>query len=140
REPDGTPVFNNCISASFEQPEPGRFRLSYNVPGEYHLALSADGYHDAEAFTPEVDALRPIEGLTVAMRPESATPEPVIEDARLDGFATRDGRPIATGWATLGTISLPRAGSASEQRGRMIAEPLWFLRRGVPIRDGVFAL
>ncbi|WP_169976898.1 carboxypeptidase-like regulatory domain-containing protein [Tautonia rosea] len=140
READGTPVFRSCFSASFEQPEPGRFVLSYGTPGEYHLAVSADGYHDAEAFTPEVESLRPIEGIVVSMTSKDAPPTPVIEDARIIGRATRNGEPIANGWACLGILSRSNAVNSSVQRGRVVADGFWPSGRSVPIRDGAFEL
>ena len=52
----------------FEQPESGHFRIPYSDPDEYHLTLSADGYHDAEAFTPKVSELKLIEGIVVKLK------------------------------------------------------------------------
>ena len=60
RKQGGEVVLNSCWSATFEQPEVGRFRIPYGFPDEYHLTVSAAGYHDGEAFTPKVTQLQPV--------------------------------------------------------------------------------
>ena len=57
RKPDGEVILDGCRRSQFDQPEHGVFRLGYTFPSEYHLTLSADGYEDAEAFTPSVNSL-----------------------------------------------------------------------------------
>ncbi len=66
RKPNGEIVLGGCRASKFEQPETGMFRVAYSVPDEYHLTISADGYHDGEAFTRKVSQLEPIDGIEVA--------------------------------------------------------------------------
>ena len=68
RKPGGEVVLNSCWSAKFEQPEVGRFRVPYGYPDEYHLTVSAAGYHDGEAFTPKVSQLGPVTGIEVKLK------------------------------------------------------------------------
>ena len=76
RKPNGEPVLSGCRSADFEQPDVGRFRLPYTVPDEYHLTFSAAGYYDAEAFTPKVTQLTPIQGIVVKLKKKPKKPLP----------------------------------------------------------------
>ena len=101
RKPNGEPVLSGCRSADFEQPEVGRFRLPYTVPGEFHLTFSATGYYDAEAFTPNVTRLTPIQGIVVKLKkkPNDATSE--IRRLSISGTVTRKGKPMKVGWVGL---------------------------------------
>ncbi len=88
RKADNEVVLSGCRSPRFEQPEVGRFRIPYTYPDEYHLALSADGYHDAEAFTPKVTELKSIEGIVVKMKKKKEGHR--LGNAKADDLGHRD--------------------------------------------------
>lgn len=140
RKPDGEIVLNGCRSSGFEQPEPGRFRISYYSPDEYHLTLKAKGYYDAEAFTPKVDQLRPIEGITIEMRPKRVGSTADTPGQHILGNVTRDGQPVKTGW--IGLWALPRTPdmvNAYIQRGRTVTgDPIIYA--SAPIQNGAYKL
>ena len=101
RKANGEVVLSGCHSSSFEQPEIGRFRIPYTYPCEYHLTLSAEGYHDAEAFTPNVTELRLIEGIVVRLRRKNEGTVPDVPKQTISGTVTCAGRPVMAGWAAL---------------------------------------
>jgi uncharacterized GH25 family protein len=76
RKANGEVVLSGCRSWGFEQPEVGRFRISYANPDEYHLTFSAPGYHDAEAYTPKVTELKKSIVLRLKCRKRAKTPNP----------------------------------------------------------------
>ena len=140
RKPDGEVVLSGCRDGGFEQPEPGRFRVAYMTPDEYHLTFSAEGYHDAEAFTPKVETLEPIGGITVRLRKASEGTRGDVAERRIVGTVTRDGRPVEGGWVGLwARRRLQVAVNAPIQRGRVVdADPIPYA--SAPIRDGAYAL
>lgn len=77
RKKDGEIVLEGCRLPRFAQPRPGEFSVAYSYPAEYHIAVSAEGYHDAEAFTPPVTSLQQIDGIVVQMRKKSSASEGV---------------------------------------------------------------
>jgi hypothetical protein len=141
RKPDGEVVLNGCRLPDFEQPEAGRFRVAYSYPDEYHLTLSASGYHDAEAFTPKVTELKPIAGITDKMKKQTERSKPEMTRQRISGTVTRDGRPVEVGWVGLWAPVRARhnAPNACVVRGRTVERgPAVFA--SAPIQDGAYVL
>ncbi len=140
RDDKGQVVLSGCRIPRFEQPEPGRFRIAYGTPGEFHITLSADGYHDAEAFTPKVTELKPINGIEVKMRKNRNGAPPSLHVQTLSGVAIRGGKPVRVGWAALWL--LPHAWNAVNApilRGRtVVGEPIVYA--SAAIRDGKYSL
>jgi hypothetical protein len=119
RKPRGEIVFSGCGTPTFEQPEPGRFRVPYNNPNEYHLTVFAAGYEAGEAFTPKVMELKRIEGIVVKMRRNNAAP--VMSRQTITGVVTRNGKPVLSGWVAL--LKLPPPSTvidAALHRGRTV--------------------
>jgi hypothetical protein len=118
------------------------FRVGYGFPTEYHLTLSAAGYHDAEAFTPPVEALKPIGGLKVRMRKKKEGTAPAVARQELAGSATRDGKPVKSGWAVLwrGRRPATLAFDVSLLRGRTVATDASVVYAAVPVREGAWAV
>jgi hypothetical protein len=85
RKPSGEVVLALCRQSHFTQPRPGEFVVGYPVPNEYHLALSADGYEDAEAFTPKVSRLNRVDGIDIKMRRKGDVPAPTIVTQHIRG-------------------------------------------------------
>jgi hypothetical protein len=135
RTPAGRVQLKGCQITRLEQPEPGRFRIAYYTPAEYHLSLHAAGYQEAEAFTPKLARRRTISGLDVRMTKERDGPRPSRLTRRLAGRVTRDGRPVAAGWAALWSGS----GLTGLLRGRtvVVSPPVW---SRATIRDGAYSL
>ncbi len=104
---DRTIQVGTCLTSKFEQPRPGYFRVPYDVPREYHLAVAAAGYHDAEVFTPPIERLQTVDGLRVELRKESPDTGPQIQTQRVTGRVTRDGQPVAAGWVSLWQLPRP---------------------------------
>ena len=140
RKPNGEVVLSGCRNASFEQPQDGRFRVPYSFPEEYHLTFSAKGFHDAEAFTPKVDSLAPIEGLRVKLRKKDSGSAPTVPQQTIAGTVTDRGRPVETGWVGLWVVR-PSANivNAYIMRGRTVAGDPAILA-SAPIRDGQYRL
>ncbi len=101
RKPSGEVVLNGCWSAEFQQDSDGTFRLPYNFPDEYHLTLTAAGYQDAEAFTPPVVRLQPVNGIVIKMRKAKDSEKTALAHQNIFGSVKRDGKPVKMGWAAL---------------------------------------
>lgn len=140
RRPDGEVVLGGCRDSDFEQPEPGRFRVAYSYPDEYHLTLSAAGYHDAEAFTPKVTERKTIEGIVVKLKKQEEGTRPEVPRQMIAGTVTRDGRPIQTGWVGLWALRQPdNSANAPILRGRtVVQDPIVYA--SAPIRGGAYAI
>lgn len=140
RNANGEAILSGCRSFRFEQPEVGQFRIPYTDPGEYHLTLSAEGYQDAETFTPDVAELQPIQGIVVRLRKQRHGMIPELRRQTISGTATRDGTPIQAGWAALWRV--PRQVNTINAwilRGRTVAgEPI--CHAYVLIREGAYEL
>ena len=140
RKANGEVVLSGCRSPDFEQPEAGRFRVPYSVPDEYHLTCSAAGYHDAEAFTPKVTELKPIEGIVVKLRKKREGSASEVPKQTISGSVTRDGKPVATGWVGLWKIGRAcTVGWGWRMRGRTTVPDPSFIA-SAPIRDGAYSL
>jgi hypothetical protein len=126
RKPSGEVVLRGCRNDAFEQPETGQFVASFWAPDEYHLTLSADGYHDAEAFTPKMTDLSTIGGIVAKMRKRSVGSTSEIAKQTISGTVKRGGRPVASGWVGLWTVRrMGNAANAPVMRGRMVeGDPL----------------
>lgn len=140
RKPNGEVVLNGCRNSRFEQPQDGRFRVPYSTPEEYHLTFSAKGYHDAEAFTPKVDALAPIEGIRVKLRKKEDGSTPQLPRQTIAGSVTDHGRPLETGWVALWSVRPSKnIVNAHIMRGRTVAgDPI--VHASAPIRNGKYVL
>jgi hypothetical protein len=101
RKASGEVVLNGCSSPEFSQEADGAFRLPYESPDEYHLTLSAIGYQDAEAFTPLVTRLEPMNGITVKMHKAKEGEEGSVAHETISGVVQRDGQLVKTGWVAL---------------------------------------
>jgi hypothetical protein len=139
RKPSGEVVLRGCRS-DFEQSGPGRFRVSFADPDEYHLAFTAAGYHDAEAFTPKVTELKTISGVVARMKRKTAGSAPVVARQTIAGAVTRDGRPVQAGWVGLWALRRPsNAANAPVMRGRTaVGPPIPYA--SAPIRDGSYSV
>jgi len=104
RKANGEIVLNGCQSPEFEQEADGSFRLPYEVPDEYHLTLSADGYQDTEAFTPPVARLQPVDGIVVRMRKVSSAARTQVAKQSIQGSVTCDGRSVKSAWVALRSV------------------------------------
>ncbi len=140
RKPDGELVLNACGTSPFEQPSPGHFRVPYTKPQEYHLTLSAKGFHDGDTFTPPIKNLQPIDGLVVKLKQKTEHSKPTIQTQRITGTVTRNGRPVSSGWVALWVVPKPRnLLNAPIMRGRTTAgssvRPSY-----VPIHNGTYTL
>ena len=140
RKPTGEVVLRGCAS-NFEPSEPGTFRAFYPAPGEYHLTFSAAGYRDAEAFTPQSPDLAPIRGIAVRMKRTADGSTATATAQTIAGTATRDGQPIAVGWATLRLCRTARlnAPNAPVLAGRTTTEPA-HAQASAPIRAGAYSI
>lgn len=140
RKPNGETVLSGCTATPFEQPEPGHFRVSYQMADEYHLALSADGYHDAEAYTPKVATLRPISGIVVKMTKKREGTKAQVAQQTISGVVTRGGKPVRTGWVGLWLIrDADNAANGSVLRERTVCEAPRIFRSAL-IRDGKYSV
>ncbi len=141
RRDGGKVVLQGCRAENFEASADGTFRISYSAPGEYHLAVSAAGYDDAEAFTPRVSRPQPIRGITVRMSKQMKEgAKSAVARQRLAGTVTRDGKPVASGW--VGLWGAPRTWNAINSpvlRGRTVVGPPTVMG-SAPIKDGAYAL
>jgi Carboxypeptidase regulatory-like domain len=140
RKPNGEPILRGCRNDAFEQSEAGRFRVSFPVPDEYHLTLTAAGYHDGEAYTPKATSLETIGGIVVRMTKKTESTQPTIASQTVAGTVTRDGVPVKAGWIGLWALAKPRvAANAPVMRGRTAeAGPLAY--ECAPIRDGAYSV
>jgi uncharacterized GH25 family protein len=108
RQPNGEILLNGCTVSRFEQPTPGHFRVPYSRPDEYHLTISAQGYHDGEAFTPVLSDLQPVSGLVAKLKPKSKESAPQLTKQRITGTVTCNGRAVESGWVGLWIVARPR--------------------------------
>ncbi|MBI2824293.1 MAG: carboxypeptidase regulatory-like domain-containing protein [Planctomycetia bacterium] len=141
RKPNGEVVLSGCRDARFEQPETGRFRVSYSYPDEYHLTVSATGYHDGEAFTPKVTELRTIDGMLVKLKKKRPGTPPVVASQRITGRVMRGGgQPVRSGWVGLWALRrTPDSVNAHIMRGRTVeGGPVAYA--STPVRDGDYVL
>jgi hypothetical protein len=140
RNPDGSITLSSCAQHTFEPSGDGRFRFQYFAPAEYHLTVSAEGYHDGEAFTPAVTDLVDQSGVLVKLRRNTAGSRPAVATQAIEGTAMRDGMPVRTGWASLWKHAATRdAVNVVTMRGRT-AEPGPIVYDRAPIRDGRYRL
>ena len=124
----------------FPQNRPGRYGADFRGPGEYRLVLSAEGYHDAEAFSPVILALGRVEGPAVRMRRREAGTPPTIPRQSIGGTVARAGVPVRSGWiAAWAAGPPPSAPNVAVLRGRTVVDPP-VIAATVPIRDGAYAL
>ena len=140
RNAHGEVVLSGCRSPRFEQPEAGRFRVPFSSLSEYHLTVSADGYHDAEAFTPKTTELGPIEGIVVKLKKKQEGTVSDVPRQTIAGAVTRNGKPVKTGWVGLWLLtSKCELGFGWQMRGRTtIAEPCYI--RSATIQNGTYSL
>jgi hypothetical protein len=140
RKANGEIVLSGCRSLDFEQPEVGRFRIPYTYPDEYHLTLSADGYHDAEAFTPKVTELKLIERIIVKLKKKREGSASDSPKQTISGAVTRNGKPVKAGWAALWRMPrCPNAINAWILRGRtVVGDPICY--SSVLIQNGTYVL
>lgn len=121
RNAAGEVVLSGCRNDRFDQPAPGRFRVSFSDPAEYHLTFKAKGYEDAEAFTPKFASLKSTANLEVKMKKAGAGSGIAVQ--RFSGTVTRDGAPIAAGWVGLWMVrDQDNAVNTSMMRGRTVSE------------------
>jgi hypothetical protein len=138
RKPSGEIVLSGCGSPSFEQPEPGRFRVPYEAPNEYHLTVYAAGYHDGEAITSKVTELKRIEGIVVKMHRSNTAP--VMSEETITGVVTRNGKAVSNGWVGLWKLRRPNnVMNAALLRGRtVVGTPIYY--ESSPIQNGTYTL
>ncbi len=140
RKPNGEVVLRGCRIPEFEQPSPGRFRVAYAFPDEYHVTASAQGYHDGEAFTPRITERQTVSGVVVRMRKKLPGTSPTLAQQTIAGRVTRDGKAVASGWVGLWTLRRKHdAVNAEVMRGRTTeGEPIIYA--SAPVRDGSYTL
>ena len=140
RKPNGEVVTGGCRAGNFEQPTAGFYRVQYSRPDEYHLTLVAQGYHDAEVFTPLVKQLQPVGGLLAKMKKKTDDSQPQIATRTISGTVTRDGKPVDSGWVGLWGTRRPRnIVNAYLLRGRTtMGDPVVY--ESAPVRDGTYEI
>jgi hypothetical protein len=74
RQPNGAVVTKGCRSGGLEQAEPGRFRIPYSAFAEFHLAASAEGYLDGEAYTPKITDPAKVDEVVIKLRKKQPVP------------------------------------------------------------------
>jgi len=126
--------------SGFEQQEAGRFRINYGYADEYHLTVSAEGYDDAEAFTPKITQLKTIDGIIVKLKRHREGSKSEVPRQEIAGRVTRDGKPLQTGWVGLWEL---RKGSSSANapmlRGRTVESgPVVYA--SAPIVNGTYSI
>src|SRR6185369_13217128 len=105
---------------------PGTFRVPYSTPDEYHLTVSAEGYHDGEAFTRKVSQLEMIDNLIIRLKSKTTSTKPQIPTRRISGTVARDGVPVKNGWVALWGLHRPRnLVNAYIMRGRTTTPGSW---------------
>ncbi|HUY87634.1 MAG TPA: carboxypeptidase-like regulatory domain-containing protein [Pirellulales bacterium] len=140
RKPNGEVVLDGCRNSRFEQPQNGRFRVPYSTPEEYHLTFSAKGYHDAEAFTPKVDALASVEGIRVKLRKKIDGSTAQLPRQTIIGSVTDHGRPVETGWVALWSVRpSENIVNAYIMRGRTVTADA-AICASAPIQNGKYVL
>jgi RNA polymerase sigma factor (sigma-70 family) len=139
RKPGGEVVLRRGVRNEFEQPEPGRFRVPFAAPDEFHLTFSVAGYHDAEAFTPRVTELKTVEGIVARLKRRTEGSAPTLMRPTIAGTVTRDGRPVTSGWVALWRLMRsPNTINAAVKRGRTVVGPP--VVNAVPIHDGSYTM
>jgi RNA polymerase sigma factor (sigma-70 family) len=139
RKPNGEVVLRRGVRNEFEQPEPGRFRVAFDAPDEFHLTFSAAGYQDAEAFTPKVTELKTVEGIVARMKKKAEGAAPTIVRQTIAGTVTREGRPVKSGWVALWRLMRStNAINAPVRRGRTVVGPP--MVNAAAIRDGSYTI
>ncbi len=140
RKPNGEVVLRGCRIPEFEQPSPGRFRVAYADPDEYHVTASAQGFHDGEAFTPKIAVRQTVSGVIVRMRKKTPGTSPTIAHQTLTGRVTRDGKAVASGWVSLWMLRRKHNTiNADVMRGRTTeGDPVIYA--SAPVRDGSYTL
>lgn len=140
RKSSGEVVLSGCRSPRFEQAEVGRFRVPYSDPIEYHLTLSAEGYHDAEAFTPKITELKPISGVVVKLKRRKEGTTPGVAKQTISGTATRNGNPLEVGWVGLWMLRRQQnVGNAWMLRSRtVVGDPITYA--SARLNDGRYSL
>jgi hypothetical protein len=104
------------------------------------LTLSADGYEDAEVFTPKVTELKTIKGIVVKLKKKAAGTRPTVPRQRITGTVARSGRPVKTGWVSLWAVPWkPNVVNAYILRGRTVRGGP-FIPARAPIRDGKYSI
>jgi hypothetical protein len=133
-------VLRGCRIPEFQQPGPGRFRVAYSVPDEYHVTATAAGYHDGEAFTPKISQIQTVSGVVVRMRKANPGTSPTIAHQTITGTVTRYGKPLASGWVGLWTLRKTHDSvNAWITRGRTVeGGPVVYA--SAPIHDGSYTL
>ncbi|MFO0803337.1 MAG: carboxypeptidase-like regulatory domain-containing protein [Gemmataceae bacterium] len=84
--------------ARLDQPEPGSFRVAFYAEGEYSVTVNAPDYEPKEFSPPKADARKTFDVGVIKMKRLPVVDRPKREVA---GTATREGKPIARGWAVL---------------------------------------
>jgi hypothetical protein len=141
RGPTGEVSLRGCTGRGFEALDAGRFRIAYTTPGEYHLTASAAGYDDAEAFTPKVSELKPVEGIVIKMKSRRNRPQAQAVKRGLTGRVTRAGRPVPCGIVSLTEVSeAPNAPNAYLLRGRTTVRPASIIQQAALRADGSYTL
>ncbi len=102
--------------------------------------MSAQGYEDAEVFTPKVTELKKIEGINVKLKKNAAGTRSSVPKQRISGTVTRNGRPVRSGWVGLWAMRRTQnVVNAYILRGRtVIGDPIAYSR--APIRDGKYSI
>src|SRR5262249_17653826 len=140
RGPTGEVLLRGC-SRDFEPLDAGHFRIAYTTPGEYHLSASAAGYDDAEAFTPKVTELKPVEGIVIKMNPKRRFPQEQALKHGFTGHVTRAGQPVTRGIVSLMEVSeAVNAPNAYLLRGRTTVRPGTIIQQVPLSADGSYAL
>lgn len=92
----------NCRPVPFEQPQPGHFRVAYDVPYNIHITVRCPGYDDAEVNLDKRPAYADINGIVIKVRRNgSRSPADTIPVAKITGRLTRDGQPVTSAWVSL---------------------------------------
>jgi hypothetical protein len=104
------------------------------------VTFSADGYEDAESYTPKVTELKTIEGIVVKLKKKGPGTKSAVARQRISGTVSRDGKPVKTGWVALWIVpGMFNTMNAYMMRGRIVSgDPVIYAR--VPVLNGEYRL
>ncbi|HEV3302860.1 MAG TPA: carboxypeptidase-like regulatory domain-containing protein [Planctomycetaceae bacterium] len=121
RRANGEVVRGGCRLIRFEQPQKGHFRVPYDVPANFHITITAEGYVDAEALVDSPRAYQNVEGIVVKARRQRTDSPDVLPVQTIAGTLTRGGQPVPVAWVTLwGMYKERNTPNASVLRGRTV--------------------
>jgi hypothetical protein len=141
RRANGEVVRGGCRLIRFDQPEKGHFRVPYDVPQNFHVTITAEGYVDAETLVDAPRAYQNVEAIVVKARRQRTDSPDVLPVQTITGTLTRGGRPVTVAWITAwGPYKERNAPNASILRGRTVPAGGYVSRAVMPTTSGAYLL